>query len=102
MTIIVHFLDAWTHYLFRMKFTLLKYNLENTYFKTQKKLTPKEARCMEFIEKYDFIRVHKPGKQNKVVDIFDRVKEGAKEDVTYTRLYKEFKEKMVRKYGLED
>ncbi|KAL0463380.1 UNVERIFIED_CONTAM: Retrovirus-related Pol polyprotein from transposon.6 [Sesamum latifolium] len=41
MTVVVHCLDAWRHYLLGTKFTVVTDNVANTYFKIQRKLSPK-------------------------------------------------------------
>lgn len=43
--------------------------MANTYFKTQKKLTPKKSRWQEFLSKFDFDWVHIPGKLNQVANM---------------------------------
>lgn len=45
MAAVVHCLDAWRHYLLGTKFTVMTDNVANTYFKTQKKLTPARIFC---------------------------------------------------------
>ena len=47
-------------------------NVANTYFKTQKKLTPKQARWQEFLAEFDFSWVHRLGSQNNVADVLSR------------------------------
>ena len=44
MTTVLHCLKIWKHYLLGIKFVVVTDNVANTYFKTQKKLTPKQAR----------------------------------------------------------
>ncbi|KAL6335447.1 hypothetical protein AAG906_029690 [Vitis piasezkii] len=44
MTIVVHCLQQWRHYLLRSIFIVVTDNVANTFFKTQKKLSPKQAR----------------------------------------------------------
>lgn len=44
MTAVIHYLSTWRYYLLRTKFVVITDNVANTYFKTQKKLTPKLAR----------------------------------------------------------
>ena len=72
MAAVVHCLDAWRLYLLGTKFTVITDNVANTYFKTQKKLTPKQARWQEFLEEFDFVWVHKLGRQNQVADALSR------------------------------
>lgn len=44
MMVMVHYLDTWRHYFPGTKFVVVRDNVANTYFKTQKKLTLKQAR----------------------------------------------------------
>lgn len=44
MTTIVHCLQTWRHYLLRSKFMVMTGNIATSYFQTQKKLSPKQAR----------------------------------------------------------
>ncbi|TYK03667.1 uncharacterized protein E5676_scaffold863G00210 [Cucumis melo var. makuwa] len=48
MTAIVHCLRTWRHYLLGSKFTVMTDNVATSYFQTQKKLTPKQARGKTF------------------------------------------------------
>uniref|UniRef100_A0A3Q7GSZ9 Reverse transcriptase/retrotransposon-derived protein RNase H-like domain-containing protein n=1 Tax=Solanum lycopersicum TaxID=4081 RepID=A0A3Q7GSZ9_SOLLC len=50
------------------RFVVRTDNVGNTFFKTQKKLSPKQARWQEFVEEYDFVWEHKPGKHNQIED----------------------------------
>ena len=122
MVAVIHCLDVWRHYLLGTKFTVFTDNVANTYFKTQKKLSPKQARWQEFLAEFDFDWVHKPGRQNDVADalsrkevqayvaalttvhsnFLDRLKEHAKIDVAYTKLQQDVKEGLVRRYWLDE
>lgn len=122
MVAVIHCLDVWRHYLLGTKFTVFTDNVANTYFKTQKKLTPKQARWQEFLAEFDFEWVHKPGRQNDVSDalsrkevqayvsaittvhsnFLDRVKEHAKIDSTYAKLQQDVKDGLVRRYWLDE
>ena len=44
MTIVVHCLQQWRHFLLRSIFIVVTDNVANTFFKTQKKLSPRQAR----------------------------------------------------------
>ena len=44
MTAVVHCLRVWRHYLLGSKFVVFTDNVANSYFLTQKKLSPKQAR----------------------------------------------------------
>ena len=54
MTAVVHCLQIWRVYLLGTKFMVLTDNVANTFFKTQKKLSPRQVRWQEFLEEYDF------------------------------------------------
>lgn len=47
-------------------------NVASIFFKTQKKLSPRQARWQEFLEEYDFEWQHKPGRHNQVADALSR------------------------------
>ena len=44
MMVVVHYLQQWIHYLLGSIFIVVTDNVANTFFKTQKKLSPKQAR----------------------------------------------------------
>ena len=121
MTAVVHCLETWRHYLLGAKFVVCTDNVANTYFKTQKKLTPKQARWQEFLAEFDFVWVHKPGAQNQVADALSRkvqesvvslsvvqtefleeIRQQSKTDLVYLKIVEEVKAGVVRKYWLED
>ncbi|KAK4389036.1 Retrovirus-related Pol polyprotein from transposon.6 [Sesamum angolense] len=90
MTTVVHCLEAWRHYLLGTKFTVVTDNVSNTYFKTQRKLSPKQARWQEFLGEFDFEWMHRPGKHNDVADALSQ------------KLVEEYvKSGLVRKYWLD-
>ena len=43
MTVVVHCLQQWRHYLLGSIFIVVTNNVANTFFKTPKKLSPKQA-----------------------------------------------------------
>jgi hypothetical protein len=63
---IVKALDAWRHYLEGAENTVEIYmdhkNLE--YFKKAQKLSKQQDRWAQFLSKFDFTLIHKPGKTN--------------------------------------
>jgi hypothetical protein len=61
MTVVVHCLGVWRVYLLGPKFVVKTDNMANTFFKTQKKLSQRQARWQEFLAEYDFEWKHKPG-----------------------------------------
>lgn len=68
MTMVIHYLDAWRHYLLGTKFSVVTDNVANRYFKKQRKLLPKQARWKEFLREFDFEWVHWPSKHNDIAD----------------------------------
>ena len=64
MNAVIHCLETWKHYLMGTRFIVVTDNVANTFFKTQKKLTTKQARWQEFLADFDFMWVHKPGRHN--------------------------------------
>ena len=59
-------------YLLGPKFMVRIDNVANTFFNTQKKLSPKQARWQELLQEYDFVWEQKPGKYNQVADALSR------------------------------
>ena len=59
MITMVHCLLAWHVYLLGPKFMVRMDNVA-TFFNTQKKLSPKQARWQELLQEYDFVWEHKP------------------------------------------
>ncbi|KMT14518.1 hypothetical protein BVRB_4g072900 [Beta vulgaris subsp. vulgaris] len=121
MLAVVHCLRIWRHYLLGTKFIVLTDNVANTFFQSQKNLSPKQARWMEFLEEYDFTWQHKPGKHNMVPDALSRktqevfaaisavesdftkrVREESENDAEYVRLSGQVKDGSVRRYWIEN
>ena len=102
----VHCLLTWRVYLLGPKFMVRTDNVANTFFNTQKKLSPKQARWQELLQEYDFVWEQKPGKHNQVADALsskqvqeyvavltrvesdfvERIKKSSKLDATYQKL----------------
>ncbi|KAL6350633.1 hypothetical protein AAG906_025563 [Vitis piasezkii] len=100
------FLGLWRHYLLGSIFTVVTDNVANTFFKTQKKLSPRQARWQEFLADFKFEWLHRPRRHNTVVDALSRkeviayittlsevisdfnekIKQAAEQDATYGRL----------------
>jgi len=72
MLAVVHCLQVWRVYLLGTQFVVKTDNVANTYFATQKKLSPRQARWQEFLQEYDFEWQHKPGRHNQVADALSR------------------------------
>ena len=122
MAAVVHCLEIWKHYLLGTKFVVVTDNVANTYFKTQKKLSPKQARWQEFLAEFDFSWLHRPGKENLVADALsrkevksfvasltvvhsdfvDRVRAFSEGDKVYCELKQKVSDGLVRKYWVDD
>ncbi|KAL6323681.1 hypothetical protein AAG906_002148 [Vitis piasezkii] len=72
MTAVVHCLQQWRHYLLGSIFIVVTDNVANTFFKTQKKLSPRQARWQEFLADFKFEWLHRPGRHNTVADALSR------------------------------
>lgn len=72
MTALVHCLRLWRHYLLGGKFEIQTDNVAMSYFDTQKKLTPKQARWQELLAEFDLTLKYKAGKTNVVADARSR------------------------------
>ncbi|RVW70702.1 hypothetical protein CK203_062018 [Vitis vinifera] len=120
MTVVVHCLQQWRHYLLESIFTMVTDNVANTFFKTQKKLSPRQAQWQEFLADFKFERLHRPGRHNTVDDALSRKKviayimalskvisdfnekiKLAAEQEAYGRLMQQVKEGVIRRYWLE-
>ena len=55
MIAVIHCLETWKHYLMVTRFKVATNNAANTFFKTQKKLTAKQARWQEFLTDFDLV-----------------------------------------------
>ena len=109
-------------YLLGPKFVVRIDNVANTFFNTQKKLSPKQARWQELLQEYNFVWEHKPGKHNQVADALsrkqvqeyvaaltrvesdfvERIKESSKLDATYQKLVQDVIAILVHRYWLKD
>nr|GFC05656.1 reverse transcriptase [Tanacetum cinerariifolium] len=65
MTPVVHCLRFWRHYLLGSRFVIKTDNIATSYFQTQKKLSPKQARWQDFLAEFDYQFEYKPGKANE-------------------------------------
>ena len=53
MSAIIHCLRTWRHYLLGSDFNVKTDNVATSYFQTQKKLSPKQARWQDFLDEFD-------------------------------------------------
>ena len=72
MIAIVYCLSAWRHYLLGSYFIVKTINVATSYFQTQKKLSPKQARWQDFLAEFDYTLEYKLGNANHVVDALRR------------------------------
>ena len=68
-------------------------NVANTFFKTQKKLSPRQAQWQEFLADFKFEWLHQPGRHNTVVDALSR-KEVIAYIMTLSKVIFDFNEKI--------
>lgn len=92
MTTIVHCLRTWRHYLLGSKFVVQTDNVATSYFQSQKKLTPKQARWQDFLAEFNYELVYKPGKGNVVADALSRKAELAAITTAYCDIRESIKE----------
>ncbi|RVX00707.1 Transposon Tf2-12 polyprotein [Vitis vinifera] len=67
MTAIVHCLRTWRHYLLGSHFIVKTDNVATSYFQTQKKLSPKQARWQDFLAEFDYTLEYKPGMAKSLI-----------------------------------
>ena len=72
MTTIIHCLRTWRHYLLGSHFIVKTDNVATSYFQTQKKLSPKQARWQDFLAEFDYTLEYKPGIANHVAETLSR------------------------------
>ncbi|KAJ4971910.1 hypothetical protein NE237_005009 [Protea cynaroides] len=72
MTAVIHCLRTWRYYLLGSRFVVKTDNVATSYFQSQKKLSPKQARWQDFLADFDFNFEYKPGKVNCVADALSR------------------------------
>ncbi|KAL9260764.1 Retrovirus-related Pol polyprotein from transposon 17.6-like protein [Drosera capensis] len=119
ITTMVHCLLTWRHYLLGSKFVMMTDNVAMSYFQTQKKLTPKQARSQVFLTEFDFEFAYKLRKANLVADVLsrkaalialskpqstllERIKEGLEQDPMAKPVGQLIKDGKNRKCWLED
>ena len=125
MTAIVYCLRTWRHYFLGAEFVVKTDNVAMSYFQTQKKLTPKQARWQMFLAEFDFALEYKVGKTNVVVDalsrrveltvacvepsevhlegaLLSRIREGTQQDPTAQHLVSLAQAGKTRRFWLQD
>ncbi|KAI5675744.1 hypothetical protein M9H77_06694 [Catharanthus roseus] len=119
MTAIIHCLRVWRHYLLGSRFVIMTDNIATSYFQTQKKLSPKQARWQDFLAEFDYSLEYKPGKANVVADalsrkvelasisrvdspLLKRIKEGLQQDSLAKNLIALVMEGKTRRFWLEE
>ncbi|XP_021810678.1 uncharacterized protein LOC110753998 [Prunus avium] len=72
MTVIVHCLQTWKHYLLGSQFVVKADNVAISYFQSQQKLSPKQARWQDFLMEFNYKLEYKQGKTNVVANALSR------------------------------
>ncbi|KAK2982711.1 hypothetical protein RJ640_002395 [Escallonia rubra] len=119
MTAVVHCLRTWRHYLLGSRFLIKTDNIATSYFQSQKKLSPKQARWQDFLAEFDYVMEYKPGKANLVADALSRkaelaamskakgdilegIKEGMEHDPLARQLFKLAESGQTQRFWVED
>ena len=122
MTAVIHCLETWKHYFMGTQLVVVTDNVANTFFKTQKKLTAKQARWQEFLADFDVVWVQRPGRHNQVTDALSRkevtsyvsslsrvvadftvrVRQEGPQDSSYQKLVEQVLDGTTRRYWLEN
>ena len=100
MTAVVHCLQQWRHYLLGGIFTVVTDNVANTFFKTQKKLSARQARWQEFLVEFNFQWLHRPRRHNIVADALSQ-KEAVAYIMTLSKVISDFNERIKKAAGLD-
>ena len=121
MTAIVHCLRTLRHYLLGSHFIVKIDNVATSYFQTQKKISPKQARWQNFLAKFDYTLEYKLGNANHVAnalsrkaellasmtsqpqgDIMDLLREGLQHDPVAKSLIALAQEGKTKRFWVED
>lgn len=101
------------------KFYIKTDNVATSYFQSQKKLTPKQARWQDFLAEFDYVMEYKPGRENLVADalsrkaelaaisqargtLLDQIKEGLEHDPIAKQLVQATIEGKTRRFWIEN
>ncbi|GJW48835.1 putative nucleotidyltransferase, ribonuclease H [Tanacetum coccineum] len=118
MTAVIHSLRIWRHYLLGLRFVVKTVNIATSYFQTQKKLSPKQARWRDFLAEFYYQLEYKPRKANVVADALsrkaefaaitqaqfflqDRIKEGLEHDLLAKKIIALAKDEKTRRFWLK-
>ncbi|KAK2970517.1 hypothetical protein RJ640_001722 [Escallonia rubra] len=119
MNVVVHCLRTWRHYLLGSRFLIKIDNIATSYFQSQRKLSPKQARWKDFLAEFDYVMEYKPGKANLVADALSRkaelmtmsksngdilegIKEGMEHDPLARQLFKLAESGQTQRFWVED
>ena len=69
---LVQTLKHWRHYLICKEFILFSDHEALKWLSSQKKVNPRHAKWIEFLQSYNFVIKHKPGEDNRVADALSR------------------------------
>jgi len=73
VAVIMHALNMWRHYLLGRSFILMTYHYGLKYLFEHPILNARHARWMALISDFDFEIIHIKEKENRVVDVLDRI-----------------------------
>ncbi|CAL8989416.1 unnamed protein product [Prunus brigantina] len=119
MTAVVHCMRTWRHYLLGSQFVVKTDNVATSYFQSQQKLSPKQARWQDFLAEFDYQLEYKQGKTNVVADalsrkavlaavaqpqssLMQRIREGLLHDPQAKSLLELVKDGKTRRFWLDD
>ena len=77
ITAVIHCLRTRRYYLLGSKLVIKTDNVATSYFQTQRKLTPKQARWQDFFAKFGYVMEYKLGRANLVANALIRKGEAA-------------------------
>ncbi|KAJ4953179.1 hypothetical protein NE237_030011 [Protea cynaroides] len=72
ITAVVHCLRTWRHYLLGLQFVVKTDNVATSYFQSQKKLSPRQARWQDFLAEFNMVFEYQLRRINQVADGLNR------------------------------
>jgi len=72
MTVIIHYLHVWRHYLIGKPFVVKTDNVATSYFASQLKLSTKQVCWQDFLAEFDMSIEYMPGRHNALADALSR------------------------------